>query len=62
MENNIVCSLLFKLRTQSKIDAEQDLNKNTLINEDHVDIQVCKLKTFKGLLPKLVYNKDNQKQ
>jgi len=62
MENNTTCSLLFNLKTQSKIDVEQDLNKSTIINGDHVDVWVCKFKTLKGLLPKLIYNKDNRKQ
>jgi hypothetical protein len=38
MENNTTCSLLFNLKTQSKIDVEQDLNKSTIINGDHVDV------------------------
>ncbi len=61
MESNIACSLPFKLRTQSEIDAKQDLDKGAPKNGDHVDVQVCKFKTFKGLFPKHVYNKDNKK-
>ncbi len=59
MESGIACSLPFKLKTQSKIDVQQDLDKGALKNGDHVDVWMCKFKTFKGLFPKPVYNKDN---
>jgi hypothetical protein len=62
MESNNGCALPFKLKTQLKMDADQNLYKGTPRIEDHVDIQVCKFKNLKGLFPKPVYNKDNHKQ
>jgi hypothetical protein len=38
MESGIACSLPFKLKTQSKIDVQQDLDKGALKNGDHVDV------------------------
>jgi len=62
MENNNGCVLAFKLRTQSKVDVEQNLDKGVPRIENHVDVQMCKFKSLKGLFLKLVYNKDNHKQ
>lgn len=48
MEINNDCSLPFKLWTQLKVDVEQNLNKGSPRNGDHVDVWVCSFKTLKG--------------
>jgi hypothetical protein len=62
MESNITFFLPFKLRTQLEINVKWDWDKGTPRNGNHVDVQMCKFKTLKGLFHELVYNKDNQKQ
>ncbi len=59
MESNSACSLPFKLRTQSEIDAKQDLDKGTPTSGDHVDVRMCKFKTLKGLFLEPIYSKNN---
>jgi hypothetical protein len=61
MSNN-GCALPSKLRTQLKVDAKQDLDTGAPRIGNHVDVQVCKFKSFKGLFPELVYSKKNYKQ
>jgi len=62
MESNNGCALPLKLKTQLKVNAKHNLNEGALRIRNHVDVQVCKFKSFKGLFPELVYNKDNRKQ
>jgi hypothetical protein len=62
MESNNGCALPFKLRLYLEIDVKQDLNKGAPRIGDHVDVQVCKFKSLKGLIPKFIYSKDNCKQ
>jgi hypothetical protein len=62
MENNNRCALLFKLKMQLKVDAKKNLDNGAPRIGDHVDVQVCKFKSLKGLFPMLVYNKHNRKQ
>jgi hypothetical protein len=62
MENNNGCALPFKLKAQSEVDAEQDLDKGVPRIGNHVDVQMCKFKSLKGLFVELFYNKNNHKQ
>jgi hypothetical protein len=43
-----------------EVDAKTALEK-TPIDGEHIHIQVCRFKSFKGLLPKLHYNKQCKK-
>jgi len=61
MESKNDCSLPFKLWTRLQVDVEQDLDKGSPKSGDHVDVQVCRFKTIKGLFLKPIYNKNNWK-
>jgi hypothetical protein len=62
MESDNGCVLPFKLRTQLKVDAKQDLDKGAPRIGDHVDVRMCEFKSLKGLFAKPIYSKDNCKQ
>jgi hypothetical protein len=61
MSNN-GCALPSKLRTQLKFDAKQDLDKGAPKIGNHVDVRMCKFKSFKGLFLEFIYSIDNCKQ
>jgi hypothetical protein len=56
IENNDVYSIQLKLRTEVEINAKTALEK-VPINGGHIHVQVCRFKSFKGLLPEPCYNK-----
>ncbi len=60
INNNDVFSFQLKLRTQVEIDVKTALKK-TLINGEHIHVQVCRFKSFKWLLPEPCYNRQCQK-
>jgi hypothetical protein len=50
--------LKLKTRTQADIDAKTTL-KRTLVNVEHIHVQVCRFKSLKGLFPKLCYSREH---
>ncbi len=60
IKNNDVYSFQLKLRTRVELDAKIALEK-ALINGEHIHVQVCRFKSFKGLLPEPCYNKQCRK-
>jgi hypothetical protein len=60
MESDNGCALLLKLNTQLKINARHDLNEGAPRIGKHVDVGVCKFKSFKGLFHKPIINNKRQ--
>jgi hypothetical protein len=56
IENNDAFSIQLKLRIQANVDAKITF-ENTLINDEHVHVQVCKFKTFRICYPNLITTK-----
>ncbi len=60
IENNDASSIQLNLRTWVEIDAKIALEKS-LINCEHIHVQVCMFKSLKGLLLKPQYSRQCQK-